>query len=103
MKQHPVWQTGQRVVMRHMGDACLGLALCRHIHDRDKLRGPVAKHGLAPICEDVDFRPIRLDMLPKWLGLPSAPGLFRIACSIASLSFCGTMSSKVNFKNDSLS
>jgi len=68
VKQHPVWQTGQRIVMRHMGDACLGLALRGHIHDRDKLRGPVAEHGAAPISEDVDFRPIRLEMLPKVAG-----------------------------------
>ena len=60
--------------MRHMGDACLGLALRRHIHDRDKLRGPVAKHGVAPKSEDVDFLPIRLDMLPKVTGASARSG-----------------------------
>ena len=43
----------------------LGLALTRHIHDRDKLRGPVAKHGVATKSEDVDFLAICLDMLPN--------------------------------------
>ncbi len=60
VKQHPVCQTGQRIVMCHMVDACLGLPLCRQIHDRDKLHTPVTKYGVAPISEDVDFRPIRL-------------------------------------------
>jgi hypothetical protein len=58
--------------MRHMGDARLSLALLRHIHDRHKLRGPVAKHGSAPISEDVDSRPIRLDMSPNVAGSASA-------------------------------
>ena len=72
VKQHPVWQTGQRVVMRHMGYACFGGALRRHVHDRDKLRWPATKGGVAPISEDVDCRPIRLDMLPNMAGIASA-------------------------------
>jgi hypothetical protein len=72
VKQHPVWQTGQRVMVRHMDDACLGLAVRRHVRDRDKLRGPAAKGGVAPISEDVDCRPIRLDMLPNVAGIASA-------------------------------
>ena len=75
VKKHPVWQTGQRIVMRHMGDPCLGLALLRHIHDRDKLRGLIAKHGVAPKSEDVDFRPIRLDMLPNAAGASAHAGI----------------------------
>ncbi len=50
-------------------------ALFGHIHDRNKLRGPVAKHGVAPKSEDVDFRPIRLDMLPKVTGASARTGI----------------------------
>jgi len=88
--------------MRHMGDACLGLALRRHIHDRHKLRGPVAKHGAAPISEDVDFRPIRLEMLPKVAGASVRIGSVSnrvLDCVPVALRH----SSKVNFKNDPLS
>jgi hypothetical protein len=53
-----------------MNDACFGLALFGHIRDRHELRGPVAKHGDAPISEDVDPRPSALICCQTWLGPP---------------------------------
>ncbi len=70
VQQQPVGQFGQRVVMRHEGDARLGaLALgdvdCRHQHGRHALIGQ-------PAGEDrhVDEAAVGLAMPPGTAGLP---------------------------------
>jgi hypothetical protein len=58
-------------MVRYVGDAGLGLPLLRYVHDRHKLRGAGAKHGGAPVRDDVDLRPIRPDITPKVARSPA--------------------------------
>ena len=64
MEQDAVGQIGERVVMRHIGDAGLGVLALGDIDDGDQNGVLVGERQPAGISEDFDFAAVGLDMAP---------------------------------------
>ena len=68
-EQDAVWQIGQRIVMRHIGDARFGLLALGDVDDRDHYRMRFAKRNAARIGQDFDLAAVGLDVTPGPVGL----------------------------------
>ena len=69
IEQDAVWQIGQRIVMRHIGDTRFGLLALGDVDDRNQYRMRFAKRNAARIGQDFDLAAVGLDVTPGPVGL----------------------------------